>query len=168
MKDIPPHKFPYAPGRYIFDDKDNLGFAEAFRNAATIANPLAQRAGTQRQIGRHIDMKVGAAQTFIIVHKGCPPKSIKILAAQIQGHSKSLIAGHAELFEEVNKQYRLIMSAERLQHIDLLELANYLYKLVKRSNHYVKLIIRQTEVGGALRQDRYHTPAAYRNLLLGY
>ena len=91
--------FPYAPGKYIFDDKDNLGFAEAFRNAATIANPLAERAGTQRQIGRHIDMKVNANQTFIIIHKGCPPRSIKILAAQIQGHSISIIVGHAELFE---------------------------------------------------------------------
>ena len=38
---------------------------------ATIANPLAKRApGTQRQIGRHIDMKVNATQTFIIIHKG--------------------------------------------------------------------------------------------------
>ena len=113
-------------------------------------------------------MKVSATQTYIVIHKGCPPKSIKILAAQIQGHSKSIIGGHAELFEEINKQYKLIMSAQRLQNIDLLELANYLYKLVKSRKHYVKLIIRQTEIGGVMQYDYFHTPNSYRNLLLGY
>ena len=76
--------------------------------------------------------------------------------------------GHAELFEEVDKQYKLIMSAERLQHIDLIELANYLYKLVKSRKHYVKLVVRQTEVGGVMHYDEFHTPSSYRNLLLGY
>ena len=145
-----------------------MGFAEAFRNAATIANPLAKRPGTQRQIGRHIDMKVSATQTYIVIHKGCPPKSIKILAAQIQGHSNSMIEGHAELFEEINKQYTLLMSATRLQNIDLLGLADYLYKLMKRRKHYVRLIIRQTEIGGVMHHDSFHTPDSYRNLLLGY
>ena len=167
-KDIPPHKFPYAPGKYIFDEKDNLGFAEAFRNAASVANPLAKRSGTQRQIGRHIDMKVGPAQTFIVIHKGCPPKSIKILAAQIQSNAHSLMAGHAELFQEVNKQHTLLMSAERLKHIPLIELANFLYKLIKRHKHYIKLVIHQTEIGGAMQSDHFHSAASYRNLLMGY
>ena len=60
------------------------------------------------------------------------------------------------------------MSAQRLQNIDLLELADFLYKLMKRNKHYVKLVIRQTEVGGALQYDHFHTPQSYRNLLLGY
>ena len=60
------------------------------------------------------------------------------------------------------------MSAERLQNITLLELADFLYKLVKRSKHYVKLVVRQTAVGGALLHDHFHSPSAYRNLLLGY
>ena len=60
------------------------------------------------------------------------------------------------------------MSAQRLQNIDLLELANYIYKLVKSRKHYVKLIIRQTEIGGVMQYDYFHTPNSYRNLLLGY
>ena len=95
-------------------------------------------------------MKIGATQTYIVIHKNCPPKSIKILAAQLQEHSHSIIGGHAELFEEVDKQYKLIMSAQRLQNIDLIELANYLYKLVKGRKYYVKLLIRQTAVGGVM------------------
>ena len=167
-QDVPPHKFPYAPGTYIFDEKDNLGFAEAFRNAASIANPLAKRSGTQRQIGRHIDMKVGPASTFIVIHKGCPPKSIKILAAQIQSNAHSLVAGHVELFEDVKNEHRILMSAERLKHIHLIELADFLYKLIKQRKHYVKLVLHQTAVGGAMQHDEFHTPESYRNLLLGY
>ena len=166
--DLPTHRFPYAEGTYIFDDKDNLGFAEAFRNAATIANPLAQRSGTHREIGRHIEMKVGNAQTSIVIHKGAPPKAFKILASQIKGQLHSLMGGHVELFEETKNGMVLLMSFARLEAINVRDLTHTLFGLLKKRKHYLRLYLYQTDVGGAMQSDRFHTSNMYTKLLRGY
>ena len=167
-KDIPKHNFPYADGEYIWEDKDQLGFARAFKNAATIANPLAPRSGTHREIGRHIEMKVNASQTSIVMHKGAPPKAIKILASQLKGHVRSLLGGHCELFLEVGHKLHLIMSFQRLAAINVRELAHWLLSRLKASKHYLRLFLKQTDVGGALNTDAFHSSQSIQTLLSRY
>ena len=111
---------------------------------------------------------MGNAQTSILLHKGAPPKSFKILAAQIKGQLHSLMGGHIELFEETGKTPTLLMSFARLEAINVRELAHTLFGLLKKRKHFLRLLLLQTDVGGAMQSDHFHTPQMYTQLLTGY
>jgi hypothetical protein len=113
-------------------------------------------------------MKVGAAQTSIVLHKGAPPKGIKILASQLKGHMRSLLGGHCELFLEVKHKLHLIMSFQRLASINVRELAHWLLSRLKASKHYLRLFLKQTDIGGALNSDDFHSAKSKQILLSRY
>jgi len=113
-------------------------------------------------------MKVGAAQTSIVLHKGAPPKAIKILASQLKGHVRSLLGGHVELFLEVKHKLHLIMSFQRLRAINVRDLAHWLLSKLKSSKHYLRLFLKQTDVGGALNMESFHQPQTIQKLLSRY
>ena len=119
MRDRFRHKaksaFPYRPGEYVFEDGGPGEIFEGFVRAAEVADPLAPMTGRKYHIGRHIDVKRDRDEFHIVIHKGVPPKGMKILALKVREHVDIMGGANIELFQKLGAKMKLVLSDAQLK-----------------------------------------------------
>ena len=107
--------FPYRPGDYVFEDGGPGEIFEGFIRAAEVADPLAPMTGRKYHIGRHVDIKRDRDEFHIVIHKGVPPKGMKILALKVREHVDIMGGANIELFQKLGVKMKLILSDAQLK-----------------------------------------------------
>ena len=107
--------FPYRAGEYVFEDGGPGEIFEGFIRAAEVADPLAPMTGRKYHIGRHIDIKRDRDQFHIVIHKGVPPKGMKILGLKVREHVDIMGGANIELFQKIGPNMKLILSDSQLK-----------------------------------------------------
>ena len=114
-RNIPANQFPYRPGEYVFEDGGPGEIFEGFVRAAEVADPLAPMTGRKYSIGRHIDVVRDRDRFDIVIHKGVPPKGMKILSLKIKEHVNIMGGANIELFQKLPGTMKLLLSDQRLK-----------------------------------------------------
>ena len=164
LEAIPTNQFPYKEGEYVIDDKNHGEMFRGFARAATLADPLSVSNKQVHRIGRHIEIEQSKHRYRIVIHKGVPPKGLKLLCGKIKHHLKSLPNAHIELFRKDGHQMKIVASHAKLRSISPKELARLLLTQLGKKAH-VQLVIMQTMAGGSLGSKYHNSYHAHRNIL---
>ena len=164
LEAIPSNQFPYKEGEYVVDDKNHGEFFRGFARAATHADPLSISKNQVHRIGRHIEIEQGKHRYRIVLHKGVPPKGMKLLCGKIQHHLKSLPRAHIELFKKDGHDMKIIASHAKLRNISPKSLARLLLDQLGKKAH-VQLVLMQTMSGGSLGSRYHNSYHGHRNIL---
>ena len=145
----PANQFPYRSGEYVFDDGDHGDLFEGFIRASEVADPLAPMQGRKYSIGRHIDVLRKQDRFHIVIHKGVPPKGLKILCLKVKEHVKIMGGAHVELFQKLGEKMKLLLGSNELRTVPPKHLAKMFLTGLKgkSSAHFV---VFQTAPGGTL------------------
>ena len=71
--------------------------------------------GRKYHIGRHVDIKRDRDEFHIVIHKGVPPKGMKILALKVREHVDIMGGANIELFQKLGVKMKLILSDAQLK-----------------------------------------------------
>ena len=112
---MPQNQFPYRPGEYVFEDGGAGEMFDGFVRAAEVADPLAPMQGRKYMIGRHIEVLRQNDRFNIVIHKGVPPKGMKILCLKVREHVDIMGGANIELFQKLPGKVKLLISDQRLK-----------------------------------------------------
>ena len=143
----------------MLDDKEHAEQFKGFVRAAALADPLTRMDGKKTKIGDHISINSTPDRYHMVVWKNVPARALRMLATNLRKHIATLPRmAHVELFQEVNSQYKIIMSAKRLKHATINEIAREIlsYLKHKKSGHYIHFVLLQTVPGGHLMKYSGH------------
>ena len=155
----PKHNFPYRAGTYVLDDKEHAQQFKGFVRAASLADPLTRLQGKKSKIGDHISINATPDRYHMVVWKNVPARALRMLSNNLKRHIATLPRfAHVELFREVNSQYKIIMSAQRLKNASVNEIAREIlsYLKHKKAGHYIHFVLLQTVPGGHLMNYEGH------------
>ena len=101
--------------------------------------PWAPRSPLGDHIGRHVDIKRDRDQFHIVIHKGVPPKGMKILAMKVREHVGIMGGANIELFQKLGAMMKLILSDSQLKDAPPKHLVKVFLQGLKgkSSAHYV-------------------------------
>ena len=166
LQNIPANQFPYKTGEYVIDHNNHGEKFEGFVRAASEADPLAStKIGNKYRIGNHVEIHHHKQRFQIVVHKGIPPRAMKLLVGKLTDHVKSLPKAHVELFQKKGVEFIKVVSAAKLRRISPRELARILLRVLGKKRPYVVFVMMQTHMGGSMSMPHTHTQSAHRNLL---
>ena len=129
-----------------------------FRKRNEYIDPLTSIScrGRKEEIGNFIQMCIGPQTTHIIIYKDASLKGLKILCKKLMYHVKRL-KGSAELIEHGKG---MLYTGAKLKVKKANNMASELFRLLKKRGRYLRLILTQKNMGGALREDWMHRPDA--------
>ena len=166
LQNIPANQFPYKTGEYVIDHNNHGEKFDGFVRAASEADPLAStKIGNKYRIGNHVEIHHHKQRFQIVVHKGIPPRAMKLLVGKLTDHVKSLPKAHVELFQKKGVEFIKVVSAAKLRRISPRELARILLRVLGKKRPYVVFVMMQTHMGGSMSMPHTHTQSAHRNLL---
>ena len=166
LQNIPANQFPYKTGEYVIDHNNHGDKFEGFVRAASEADPLAStKIGNKYRVGNHIEIHHHKQRFQIVVHKGVPPRGMKLLVGKLQAHQKSMPHAHMELFQKRGHEFIKVISYAKLKRISPREMARILLRVLGKKRPYVVFVLMQTHLGGSLSMPHTHTEGAHRNLL---
>ena len=166
LQNIPANQFPYKTGEYVIDHNNHGDKFDGFVRAASEADPLAStKIGNKYRVGNHVEIHHHKQRFQIVVHKGVPPRGMKLLVGKLQAHVKSLPRAHMELFQKRGHEFIKIISYAKLKRISPREMARILLRVLGKKRPYVVFVLMQTHLGGSLSMPHTHTESAHRNLL---
>ena len=135
---------------------------EVFKQRSREQDPLSGLlcAGRKQEIGDYIQMCMGMLVVHIVIYKGASLKGIEILFKKIKYHVKKQ-PGTAMLSEF---DRGILFDGPALQKKSARKLATEMFQLLKKRRSFLRLIIEQSHMGGALHEDWMHEPTALRRI----
>ena len=159
------HQFPYHTGEFVIDHNNHGERFEGFVRVAQEADPMAGQ--SVDRIGNHIEIVTGKYRYEIVIHKGVPPKGMKILVLKLRHHLESLRKAHMEIRKREGTKTSLVIGGAQLRKASPKQLARKLLQALGKKAH-VRLVLIQTHMGGSLGNSFLSSHEGHRNLLRGY